>query len=177
MKKNLAGLSWMVLLGCSPTGGAADGGADAGPTFQAVTKDFQNYTSWEPFHMGAGPLDGGTHTSGPRTAFLKSRPPHGSSAFPVGTIIVKQTNEDSPSSRRIFAMVKRGGGYNSSGAKDWEWFELASNDGGSVFINWRGLGPPAGESYGPADQTCNACHAGAKDNDYVQAEPLQLHNF
>ena len=47
----------------------------------------------------------------------------------------------------IFAAVKHGGGFNSTGAKNWEWFELAEPNGvgGSVTITWRGLGPPPGD--------------------------------
>ncbi len=74
--------------------------------------------------------------------------------------------------------MKRGGGYNS-GAPGWEWFDLALLDDASdgVRIVWRGVGPPAGETYGgdPA-AGCNSCHV-ACDNDAICAKPLALGNF
>ena len=167
----------MTAMACSQSGGPVDAGSGGGE-FIAVTRDFQRFTDWEAFPMGQGPLDGGVHTLGVRTAYLNHRPPHASSEFPLGTIIVKQTNEQAPPNRRqVFAMVKRGANFNTSGARNWEWFELTVNDGGAAFINWRGEGPPPGETYGTADQSCNTCHAGARSNDYVQAQQMLLTNF
>ena len=54
---------------------------------------------------------------------------------------------------------KRGLGYNATGARNWEWFELAESPD-RVLIVWRGVGPPTNDSYGgDPNGGCNACHA------------------
>jgi hypothetical protein len=73
-----------------------------------------------------------------------------------------------------FAMVKRGADYNASGAVGWEWFELTRDANGSARIKWRGQGPPAGETYSAAGQTCNDCHKAAAANDSVMTEAFKL---
>ena len=89
----------------------------------------------------------------------------------MGTIIVKETTADG----RIFAQVKRGGGYNITGAVDWEWYELGVATNNAIGIKWSGFGPPAGEQYGgDPNGTCNSCHIGGKSNDYVMASWLLL---
>ena len=51
----------------------------------------------------------------------------GAKAFPVGTIFVKTVESKKKSD--IFAMVKRGKGFNASGASGWEWFGLRARRG------------------------------------------------
>ena len=81
-------------------------------------------------------------------------------------------------SATVFAMVKRGGGFNSGGASGWEWFSLQNNTDGSVNILWRGVVAPAGETYAnQAIGDCNGCHALAVGNDYVWDSALQLSSF
>jgi hypothetical protein len=76
-----------------------------------------------------------------------------------------------------FAMVKRGGDFNSEGARGWEWFELEDVEDGGVLIVWRGVGPPADEGYGGDPLTgCNECHTPG-NNDCVLAPALDLRNF
>ena len=157
-----------------------DGGSDPayanGRAFVAFACNFDGYKGWPSFFLDGGFNGGSVHASGPRTEYINRTPPHGSGTFPVGTIIVKELQADG----LIFAMVKRGGGYNESGASGWEWFEL-NPDGGAgvghdVNLTWRGVGPPAGETYGGDPTTCNACHRGA-GNDSVPSPALQLSNF
>ena len=83
----------------------------------------------------------------------------------MGTLIVKETASDG----KLFARVKRGSGYNQTGAVDWEWFELAEASG-AVVVRWHGFGPPAGEDSGG----CNSCHKAAPANDYVLSPWLML---
>ena len=163
--------------GSAPTGDAPN---HDGPIFLAFASDFNGFHSWDayPFEGTQGALP--IHVSGPRTVYLNKRPPKGSSAFPMGTIIVKEV-EDTPVlvDRKIFARVKRGGDYNSLGATGWEWFELKNQSDGSTGIVWRGVGPPAGEcaSYGGDASGCNPCHAAARDNDFVSTAALLLGSF
>jgi hypothetical protein len=153
-------------------GGAVDGG---GPTFIAFDSDFAPFRTWMSFHKDA-PDSGdvtNVHTMGPLTEYLSARPPHGSTEFPVGTIIVKVMENQTP--QVIFAMAKRGGGYNDMGASGWEWFQIDEQP--DVEILWRGLGPPGANTYGGDPSACNTCHVGAQANDCVASPELQLTHF
>ena len=172
-----------LALGC---GAGAEATDDAGPaidatppTFVAFPSTFQSFRTWTSFHSD-GPPDDGTFPAdvlGPRTQYINQPPPHGATAFPIGTVIVEVRESGS---MLIFAGVKRGGGYNAGGATDWEWFELTEDPaGGAVAIAWRGLAPPSNDTYGGFPSGgCNACHeACGADNDYVCSPYLQLASF
>ncbi len=145
--------------------------APAGDSFLAFSSSFADFRTWTSFHSD-GPIDDGTispEALGGRMLYINEPPPPGTTEYPVGTIIV-EARETEPIS--IFAKVKRGGGYNRGGARDWEWFEIVENP---VTIVWRGLGPPNGESYGGDPNACNTCHAecGA-GHDFVCAAALHF---
>ena len=128
--------------------------AQTGDSFLAFSSSFTEFRTWTSFHSD-GPLDDGTadpETLGARMLYINEPPPAGATDYPVGTIIVEARETGAMS---LFAKVKRGGGYNRGGARDWEWFELVENP---VTIVWRGLGPPNGESYGGDPNACNTCH-------------------
>lgn len=155
-----------ALAACGPDGS----GAETPASFIALQRDFEGYAQWEPFALSATVATDDPHTGSSRTVHLKARPPKGSTAFPVGTMIVKHVDGG-----QTFAMAKRGGEFNSAGAKGWEWFELTAGSTGTPVIVWRGVGPPAGEGYGgPAGTSCNSCHASAAENDFVRAPALAL---
>jgi hypothetical protein len=142
-----------------------------GDTFLAFSSSFTGFRSWPSFHSD-GPADDGTvdpESLGARMLYINRAPPAGTTTFPVGTIIVEARETGAMS---VFAKVKRGGGYNQGGARDWEWFELVENP---VTIVWRGLGPPNGESYGGDPNACNTCHetCGA-GNDFVCSQVLHF---
>jgi hypothetical protein len=150
--------------------------------FIAFEREFQAFRSWERFELGASAAQGTTHVEGDRRVFLNARPEAPSERFPVGTIIVKELMSGADRGHRLFAMVKRGGGYNRRGALGWEWLELFERGDGSVGVNWRGVDAPSDETYsgpvdGPASDPlggCNGCHASATLNDYVKSRPLRL---
>jgi hypothetical protein len=178
-------------LACGAGGGAgaADAGPDdgcsdiaaiaAGTPFIAVDSSWKPFRTWPSFPSD-GPADDGTFPPdvlGPRTQFINCVPKHGATEFPIGTMIaeVRQTG-------KIFAAAKRGGGYNSTGAVNWEWFELTEDPTTTlapVHIFWRGFGPPIGDTYGgDATGGCNACHkACGAANDYACSPRLQLPSF
>lgn len=161
---------------CAPAEQAPDPGA-ASDTFLAVDSSFTGFRTWEPFKLSPG-SNGTIHTAGARTEYLNRAPPPGSTSFPVGTIIVKESDDGPIADRQVFARVKRGGGYNAAGAAGWEWFELKNVDEQRVTRVWRGVGPPVGEKYGgDPNGGCNGCHGAAKDNDFVLSPPLQLEMF
>ena len=154
---------------------------DAGVTgdvFVAFADDFQNFESWRSFDVTATAQPGTVHPDAQLIEYLKTSPPSGSTEWPLGTLIVKEGTDGVPATRKFFAMVKRGGGFNP-GAPGWEWFELQNTtaDDGTVQIVWRGVGPPAGDTYG-GDPTagCNSCHT-ACGNDAVCAPALALTGF
>ncbi len=173
-------LAGSCAIGC--TTAATSDEADAG-VFVAQASDFSGFHSWAST-PGVGPVgapdpsaatDGGIH-SGPMTTYINQKPPHGSTSFPVGTIIVKEQNDPQLTDRQIFAMVKRGGGYNLAGAVDWEWFELRNLDANDVEIVWQAI-PLSAESYASNPNVCNDCHLLIKTNDYVWTQGLSLSSF
>lgn len=183
-----ARLAVICAIGCGGGGSGTDT-ADAAPMegVMAYGPAFRDFHSWYsvpgvgPADAGSGVAvavaDGGIHTVGPLVSYINHRPPSGSTSFPIGTIIVKEVNAGDFTSRQIFAMVKRGDGFNSAGAVDWEWYELRNIDADNVLVVWFGNGPPSGEMYGGNPATCNDCHEGAKANDYVWTTGFQLSKF
>jgi hypothetical protein len=170
-------LLWLLaLVGCGSAASDDTAAPDASDTFIAFASHFQDFRQWTSWHDD-GPADDGTWPSevlGPRTLYINQAPPHGSSEFPVGTIIVEAKESGL---KPIFAGVKRGGHYNFAGALDWEWFEIQETDNG-VIIVWRGVGAPLGDTYGGDPNGCNSCHVNhCADNDYICAPALQLTQF
>jgi Cytochrome P460 len=167
-----------VTSGCPAGGGAVD---DGGPPteFVAYASSFAGFQNWSTAQATAENDAGdGLHGVGPLEVYWNQAPPHGSTSFPVGTIIVKETEETDPTARIVFAMVKRGDGYNATGANGWEWFSLQNNDDCTVTILWRGLVAPPGQTYAnQAIGDCNGCHGLASSNDYVWDSALLLSNF
>lgn len=158
--------------GCAPP---SDTEVPVGDTYLAFASSFKGFRTWESFpvdDMG----DDVVHIAGPRTEYLNQRPEAGDTTFPVKTIVVKESEDVAAlADRKVFAMVKRGGDYNSKGATGWEWFELKNIDEENVDIVWRGVGPPAGEMYGgDPNAGCNGCHVGDPDNDFVLSAGLDL---
>jgi hypothetical protein len=176
----------------SPAAAGGDGSAAPAPDaavwsgvpspWVSEVADFQGFCNWAHAPATApGDASDGVHGAGPLTVYWNHAPPHGSTEFPVGTLIVKETNEADPTQRTVFAMAKRqprGTGYNSSGADGWEWWSVQDEGNCSVVRLWRGPIPPATESYaGSPVGDCNGCHGGAKDNDFVWSTALELSNF
>ena len=169
------------------------------PAFVAYASDFCGYHSWRHFDTTGGAKAGGIHDGSTVTEYLNRAPPHGSTSFPVGTIIVKEVTPGPPhdvdaaghdggfvvggQAHELFAMVKYDSGtFNSAGPAlpGWAWYDLKNTNKGddSVTVTWGpNTGPPAGDMYGGnAAGGCNACHT-ACGNDAVCAKPLSLSNF
>jgi hypothetical protein len=160
--------------------GCAARGVDQSGVFIALGRDFEGFERWNTFDRGFDPVP--PSHDGTSVIYVDTLPEHGMQEFPIGTRIVRieQYSED-PSERDIHAMVKRGGGYNENGADDWEFFELALDEG-TPFIVWRGEGPETGDGYRPAPGAtevlgCNHCHAVADWNDSVLSPALALATF
>lgn len=143
--------------------------------FIALERDFQDYQRWPEVDLAHRPAVSDAHASEDAREWVSHLPPPGSKTFPVGTIFVKTVKSSHASVRDIFAMVKRGGGYNQRGALGWEWFELRQREDDTLGIVWRGVNPPTGEGYsGDPLGGCNGCHQMAVKNDYVHAAPITL---
>lgn len=142
--------------------------------FIAFERDFQGFRSWPGGAFEELPARGQTHYAGDQRYFIHEAG-RSSDGFAVGTVIVKQARLPARPEGQLFAMVKRGGAYNASGARGWEWFELVERADQSVAIKWRGVGAPTGEEYGGDPHgTCNNCHGTAKANDFVKSPALAL---
>ena len=179
----------LLCAGCSAgsTGQTGDNSADASIPWPDIVQpdDFTGFCKWSSAPAKApGDAGDGLHGLGPLTAYWNKSPPHGSHEFPVGTIIVKESNQTDPAMRVVFAMVKRqprGTGYNSAemgGADGWEWWSLQDQGDCTVGRLWRGPAPPVTEPYaGMPVGDCNACHTQVVDNDYVWDTALELSHF
>jgi hypothetical protein len=172
------GLAAIAFAACGG-GGTAEPACDpfAADTFIAFGECFTDFRTWNHVHSdgpteancGMTPCPG--NVLGAREQYVNAVPPHASTEFPVGTMIVEVRASDG----KIFAGAKRGGGFNAAGSKNWEFFELTENP---VTIFWRGLGPPLGDTYGGDPNGCNTCHINCgASNDYVCSAELQLSTF
>jgi hypothetical protein len=163
-----------LALGCALVACSANADAPTEPTtFIAFGEDFANYRTWPSFEIMVDAAPGNDHLVGPRRVFYNRRPAAGATSFPIGTIFVKESGNGDLPTRHVFAMVKRGGDFNASGAKGWEWFELVNDTSGHVLMLWRGEGPPNGDAYGSGTTGgCNACHGGTPKTDYVFSPEL-----
>jgi hypothetical protein len=160
------------------SGGDASPAGDAGDRcFVAFAPQFDGFRSWTSYRYTSPTADDASsvHISGPRTEYIKQAPPHGSTAFPLATTIVKEVGADDPANHHIFAMVKRGCGFNPPVA-GWEWMELTEVSGGATIL-WRGAAPPAGENYGGDNAGCDSCHGACSDNDRVCSPVIRLSNY
>ncbi len=150
--------------------------------FVSQVPDFDGFCHWPSAPAtAAGDASDGIHRLGPLTVYWNRPPPHGAREFPVGTIIVKESQQADAGQRVVFAMVKRqarAGDYNTDGAKGWEWWSLQDLGDCSMSQLWRGPLAPAAETYaGTPTGDCNGCHTQVVDNDYVWDEALQLSKF
>jgi hypothetical protein len=175
----LAALVALTAVGCSTGPTAAT--PDDSELFQAVSSSFSGFCSWKsaPATTTGDDAGDGLHGLGPLTVYWNQSPPHGATSFPNGTIIVKANETADPTQRTIFAMVKRGGDFNSSGAVGWDWYSLQQTTAACDVINilWNATVPPGGESYaGTPIGDCNGCHT-KTTNDAVWDSALQLSNF
>jgi hypothetical protein len=142
------------------------------PVFIALDRDFAHFREWERVDLGVEMMPG--HPVEQAYGYLNRRT--GASTYPVGTMIVKAFEP----SWELFAMAKRGGNFNSRGARGWEFFRLKLVNDTPVIIS-RGIfaidpDSDGGVGYGSAgtilDVLCNSCHNNAA-TDFVLSELLR----
>ena len=163
------------MVGDAPPDAAA---SDAASLFVAQPGDFAGFRAWPSVPLGSEPNT--ADPPGPRVAFVHGRPPSGASAYPLGAIIVKAIeNSTDPTGWDLFAMAKRGGDFDPSGARGWEFFLLRLQADDRVQIVSRGsiLDDPtdAGAAYGSVGAIfCSGCHGapGTEATDHVLSPQL-----
>lgn len=133
-------------------------------TFVAFSRDSAGFRRWPRTPLGR--FSAGGHLEGPEQYAYVNRPrAPASRVFETGTIIVRTLERGPPTTRPVFASVKRGGGYNARGDVGWEFFRLRLDAQGRVVIVARGLNPRTGlqDPYATAGDGagCNTCHGRA----------------
>jgi hypothetical protein len=175
----------LVLTGCGGNSNAPDGGdnpvddSGAPAVFVSQITDFDGFCNWSSAPaMAPGDAGDGVHGLGPLTVYWKKAPPHDASEFPVGTIIVKESQAADAGARVAFAMVRRASPavYNAAGG-GWEWWSLHDTGNCAFTELWRGPVSQGSDSYvGTPAGDCNGCHS-RTTNDFVWDTALQLSKF
>ncbi len=115
----------LFVLGCGGSSTAPDGSASSGSCSSTIAaegseapevclafaQDFAGYHSWPSFDTSEDADLVGIHDASVITEYINRIPASGSAEFPVGTLIVKEA-VGGTIPHEIFAMGKRGGGYN-----------------------------------------------------------------
>lgn len=135
--------------------------------FIATDQSFSDFRNWELVTENSGPdpsLDmahGGNDSTVTRSVYFKDDQMPANGTYPVGTIIVKESQNPDNSLHELTAMVKRGNDFNPA-HNDWEWFmlepdgKIASDQDGNKM---RGAMLMNG--------MCGGCHDQASSTDFV----------
>jgi hypothetical protein len=147
----------LAALSCSAT--TADPREGPG-TFIAFDPDFADYRSWRAHDLGVlAPLG---HPPGRQTLYVSRPLAPGAARYEDRAIIVREIQSDPDRTKwDLFAMARRGGGYNASGSLDWEFFILSLDSQGVPHVVARGISPAESgpTPYHPGEGvTCNTCH-------------------
>jgi len=133
--------------------------------YVANDASFSNWMSWtlvatisEPGVALGEMAHGGQDPTFTRKVYIKDNATAVNGKYPVGTIVVKHSQNEANTTNEYTAMVKRGNGFNPSN-NDWEWFMIDTEgkiaDGGAA----RGANLMNG--------MCGGCHTGATAKDFV----------
>ncbi|GAB4318272.1 MAG: hypothetical protein Kow00127_10230 [Bacteroidales bacterium] len=139
--------------------------------YVATDSDFNGFRNWTLVaeNQGPDPALGEAHAGNDSTVtryiYFKDNAVRVNGAYPVGTIIVKESYNDDNSVHEYTAMVKRGNSFNPSGG-DWEWFMLAGE--GEIAKDQDGNPMRGADLMGGM---CIGCHSQASDRDYAFSKP------
>lgn len=137
------------------------------PTTEVVATDasFTGFMSWskDATRQGADPAlrevaHGGNDSTVTRSIYYKNGQNPVNGVYPVGTMIVKHSENPNKSVNEFTAMVKRGGEFNKTGG-GWEYFMIGADGKIADNGNMRGANLMNG--------MCAACHSGASNKDYI----------
>lgn len=147
-----------LLAACGAPADEPASGSTSGQ-FIAFNRDFNDFRAWP--RVSLGRFTAGGHLEGPvQYAYVSAPRDPATGRFPRGARIVRSLEDGDPTRWGLFAMAKRGGGYNAAGASGWEFFRLVIDAAGEVQIVSRGLNATqAGDPYDIGEGTgCNTCH-------------------
>lgn len=168
--RNLKSLA--IIFGSLLTFGLASCDKETTPTTPAATdyvaddNSFTNFMSWklEKTNYGPSPSLGMAHAGNDSTVTRKVYFKDGQSTvngkYPIGTIIVKHSDNPNGTLKEYTAMVKRGSDFNPTGG-NWEWFMLMPDGkiGSDNGMPMRGANLMGG--------MCGSCHNAAASKDFV----------
>ncbi len=134
--------------------------------YVADDNSFTSFMSWklEKTNMGPSPSLGMAHAGNDSTVVRKIYFKDGQNSvngkYPIGTIIVKHSDNSNGTLKEYVAMVKRGNDFNKTGG-NWEWFMLMPDGkiGSDNGMPMRGAGLMGG--------MCGSCHNAASSKDFV----------
>ncbi|MGE0635260.1 MAG: hypothetical protein AB7G44_06660 [Bacteroidia bacterium] len=136
--------------------------------FIADNSTFANFMSWSLDATAQGPdpalggmAHGGNDSTVTRNVYFKNGQDPINGTYPIGTVIVKHSNNPAGSVNEFTAMVKRGNDFNPN-VGDWEFFMLMPD--GSIASDTTGM-----EMRGASlmNGMCGGCHSGASSSDFV----------
>ena len=170
MRKNVFYLNLLVILMVMGVVSACDKKEDEEPEqpqeYIATDDSFTDFKSWElaAEKQGPDPALGMAHHGNDSTVtryiYFKDSQTASGGNYPLGTIIVKESQNTDMSVHELTAMVKRGNNFNPGGG-DWEWFMLAPD--GKIATDGDG-NPMRGAAL--MGGMCLGCHTAAS-TDYV----------
>ncbi len=142
---------------------------DPAPVTEFIADDnsFANFMSWslDATNQGSDPALGMAHAGNDSTVirkvYFKDGQARVDGEYPVGTIIVKHSQNPDESVNEFTAMVKRGNNFAPDGG-DWEWFMLGPD--GTIASDGDGNPMRGADLMGGM---CIACHNQASNTDYV----------
>jgi len=139
----------------------------ANPEYIATDASFANFTSWvlEAEQNGPDPALGPAHQGNDSTVtrhiYFKDGQDAVNGLYPVGTRIVKQSNNPDLSINEVTAMVKRGNNFDAAN-NDWEYFVLMPD--GTIATDGDGNPMRGAKLLGGM---CLGCHTAASGSDYI----------
>jgi hypothetical protein len=159
-------LASLVFLGAVTLQSCSDE-EDVKQEFVADDNTFKSFMSWplEATNQGPDPALGTAHAGNDSTVTRKVYVQNGQDikdgSYPVGTLIVKHSQNPGSTVNEFTAMAKRGNDFNTTGG-DWEWFML--NSDGTIALDGNGNQMRGADLMGGM---CVMCHTQAIQKDYV----------
>lgn len=136
--------------------------------FIASNSTFTGFMSWSLDAVNQGPdpalggvAHGGNDSTVTRNVYFKDGQDPVNGTYPLGTVIVKHSNNPSGTVNEFTAMVKRGNDFNPN-VGDWEFFILDPN--GNIAQDSTG-NPLRGADL--MNGACGNCHSFAASSDFV----------
>jgi hypothetical protein len=164
--KKMIAMASLVFLGAVTLQSCSDD-EDVKQEYVADDNSFKNFMSWplEATNQGPDPAlgtaHGGNDSTVTRKVYFQNGQDPKDGTYPVGTLIVKHSQNPGSTVNEFTAMAKRGNDFNTTGG-DWEWFML--NSDGTIALDGNGNQMRGADLMGGM---CLQCHTQASSKDYV----------